>query len=64
MNFWVAKMYENNNGMSQKYRDNSYKALPQVEVTLTGNYYCKCSITNVGTVSDNETNFLPLPYSP
>ena len=37
------------------------EALPYLEVTFTGNY-CKGSITNVGTVSDNEANFLPFPY--
>ena len=36
--------------------------LPQLEVTLTDNQYCKGLITNVGTVSDNEANFLSLPY--
>ena len=25
-------------------------------------YYCKCSITNAGSVSKNEVNFFLLPY--
>ena len=37
------------------------EALPQLEVTLTDDQNCKGSITNVGTVSDNEANFLSLP---
>ena len=56
MNFWVAKMYGNNGTFygGPKYRNSSH--------TLTVNYYCKCSITNAGPISDNEVNLLPLPY--
>ena len=67
MNFRVAKMC-GNNGMFHRdickniYRHSSHKALVQLEVTFTGNHYCKGSITNVGTINDNEANFLPLPY--
>ena len=43
MNFWVAKMYGNNTHSMevQKYRNRSHEALPQLEVTLTNNQYCK-----------------------
>ena len=37
----------------------SHKAL-----TLTGNYYCKSSITNTWPVSENKAILLPLKHKP
>ena len=64
MNFrWQQKCVEimTHSMEIQKYRNSSHEVLPLLGITLTGNYYCKSSLSNAGPDGENEANFLPLP---